>query len=74
MAFLTRLARKAALASEGPFSSRLFFETVLQEVSIVLARFNARMENAVSGHLLRPAGHEFVRAHVAVSCDVADGG
>ena len=70
---LTALGRKAAEASGGAFSSRLFVEGVLQEISILLAHFNRRMENAVAGFVLRPAGREFVRPLVVPSCDVADG-
>jgi hypothetical protein len=73
LSLLTKLGRTAAEASAGAFSSRQFVEGVLQEISVILAHYNRRMEVAVAGYVLRPAGREYMRAHVFPSCDVGDG-
>ena len=73
LGLLTSLGRRAADASGGTFSSRQFVDGVLQEVGVVLAHFNRRMENAVAGYVLRPAGREYMRPLDRPSCDVADG-
>ena len=73
LSFITRLGRKASAASAGTFSSRQFVEGVLQDIAVILARYNARMENAVVAHVMRPAGCEFARAAAGPSWDVADG-
>ena len=73
LGLLTSLGRRAADASGGTFSSRQFVDGVLQEVSVVLAHFNRRMENAVAGYVLRPAGREYMQPLDRPSCDVADG-
>ena len=73
ISFVARLGRKASAASEGTFSAGQFVDGVLQEVAVILARYNARMENAVASHVLRPPGCEYARAAAGVSCDVADG-
>ena len=72
LSLLTKLGGAATEASAGAFSSRQFVDGVLQEISIILAHYNRRMENAVAGFVLRPAGRQYVRAQCAVSCEVGD--
>ena len=55
LAFIMRLSRKASAASAGTFLSRHFVEGVLQDIAVILARYNACMENAVVAHVMRPA-------------------
>ena len=52
LALIKKLGRKAADASKGAFSGRQFQEGVLQEISVILAFYHARMESYVSGLLL----------------------
>jgi hypothetical protein len=73
LSLLTKLGHTAAEASAGAFSSRQFVEGVLQEISIILAHYNRRMEVAVAGFVLRPPGREYMRACEVPSCDVGDG-
>ena len=40
LSFITRLGRKASAASAGTFSSRQFVEGVLQDIAVILARYN----------------------------------
>jgi hypothetical protein len=72
VAFITKLGRKAAIASKGAFSSRQFVEGVLQEISVILSFYHARMESAVSSLIVRPAGREWLRPREVPSCDVGD--
>jgi hypothetical protein len=72
LALITKLSRKAAVASKGAFSGRQFQEGVMQEISVILAFYHARMEHYVSGLLLRPAGREWLRPREVPSCDVGD--
>jgi hypothetical protein len=75
LTLLSKIGRRAAECSMGVFSSRQFVDGVLQEVSVILNCYNARMECAVAGHVMRPPGREWTRpARGAVpSCDVGDG-
>ena len=72
LALITKLGRKAAIASKGAFSGRQFQEGVMQEISVILAFYHARMESYVSGLLLRPVGREWLRPREVPSCDVGD--
>jgi hypothetical protein len=70
--FLTKLGRTAADASKGAFTCRQFVDGVLQELSVILNFYHARMENAVASLLVRPVGHEWSRPREVPSCDVGD--
>jgi hypothetical protein len=73
LSLLSQLGARASEASMGAFTSRQYIDGVLQEISVILNRFNARMEKAVAGFVLRPAGREWMRPRAVPSCDVGDG-
>ena len=67
------LGRRVREASGGVLRSDSFVSGLMQEVSIALCRFNARIEHSVAGYFAVGAGRDFMPGLEVPSCDVADG-
>jgi hypothetical protein len=73
MKLVSDLGRRVAEASGGVLRSGSFVEGVLQDISVALCRFNARIESTVAGYFAIGAGRDFMQALGTPSCDVEDG-
>ena len=73
LSLLSKVGRMAAERSLGTFSSRQFIDGVLQEIAVILCRYNVRMEHAVAAFVMRPPGREWARPSDVASCDVGEG-
>ena len=56
----TKLDRMATEASAGAFSPRQCVDVALQGIGAILAHYDRRMDSAVAGYALPPAGREYV--------------
>ena len=73
LSLLSTVGRMAAERSLGTFSSRQFIDGVLQEIAVILCRYNVRMEHAVAAFVMRPPGREWARSRDVTSCHVGEG-